>query len=55
MVYMKRIPRTESEGGDKFIPVAVSRRTLAGDADFIIDCLKKVDALGLPYTTVING
>lgn len=55
MVYMKRIPRTESEGGDKFIPVAVSRRTLAGDADFIVDCLKKVDALGMPYTMVING
>ena len=55
MVYMKRIPRTESEGGDKFIPVSVSRRSLAGDGDFIVDCLKKVDALGLPYTTVING
>lgn len=55
MVYMKRIPRTESEGGDKFIPVAVSRRSLAGDADFIVDCLKRIDSIGIPYTTVVNG
>lgn len=55
MVYMKRIPRTESEGGDKFIPVAVSRCSLAGDADFIIDCLKRIDSIGVPYTTVVNG
>ena len=55
MVYMKRIPRAESEGGDKFIPVSVSRRSLAGDGDFIIDCLKKIDTLGMPYITTING
>jgi hypothetical protein len=52
---MKRVPRTESEGGDKFIPVAIGRRSLAGDADFIVDCLKKIDAITLPYTTTING
>lgn len=55
LIYMKRVPRTESEGGDKFIPVAVGRRSLAGDADFIVDCLKKIDALTLPYTTTIDG
>jgi len=55
LIYMKRVPRTESEGGDKFIPVAIGRRSLAGDADFIVDCLKKIDALTLPYTTIIDG
>ena len=55
LIYMKRVPRTESEGGDKFIPVAIGRRSLAGDANFIVDCLKKIDALTLPYTTTIDG
>lgn len=55
LIYMKRVPRTESEGGDKLIPVAIGRRSLAGDANFIIDCLKKIDAITLPYTTTING
>lgn len=55
LMYMKRVPRTESEGGDKFIPVSISRRSLAGDADFIIDCLKKIDAIALPYTTTVGG
>lgn len=55
LVYMKRVPRQKSEGGDKFIPVGIQRQTLYRDADFIIDCLKKIDAIDLPYITTIDG
>lgn len=55
MVYLKTLPRSTSEGGDAVIPVPVSKRSLAGDADFIVDCLRNVNILNRPYTIVVGG
>ena len=39
LVYLKRVPRSDSEGGDKFIPVTLRQKSLGADADFIIETL----------------
>lgn len=54
-VYLKKILRSQSEGGDKYVPVVIAENNLAKDADFILDCLKNIDVLDSPYTMNING
>lgn len=49
LVYLKRIPRSDSEGGDKFIPVTLQQKSLADDADFIVETLSHIDLLDTPY------
>ncbi len=49
LVYLKRVPRSDSEGGDKFIPVTLRQKSLGADADFIIETLQHIDLLDTPY------